>query len=63
MIGRDVVRFSNLRVLAVIGGHNLPPLVGIGLTELPISGGAKAPPAPPLTTALKENNKVGSFAY
>ena len=34
------------------GGHNLPPLVGIGLTELPNSGSAKAPPAPPLTTAL-----------
>ena len=27
-------------------------LVGIGLTELPNSGVAKAPPAPPLTTAL-----------
>ena len=27
------------------GGYNLPPLVGIGLTELLNSGGAKAPPA------------------
>ena len=27
--------------------------VGIGLTEHPNTGGAKAPPAPPLTTALK----------
>ena len=34
------------------GGHNLPPLIGIGLTELQKSGGAKAPLAPPLTTAL-----------
>ena len=32
--------------------HNLPTLVGIGLEELPNSGDAKAPPAPPLTTAL-----------
>ena len=29
-----------------------PPLVGIGLTELPNSGGAKVPPAPTLSTAL-----------
>ena len=35
-----------------MGGDNLPPPVGIGLTELPNSGGAKAPPASPLTTAL-----------
>ena len=49
--------FSNPGVLSVMWwamptGHNLPPLVGIGLTELPDSGGAKAPPAPPLTTGL-----------
>ena len=37
------------------GGHNLPPLIGIGLTELQKSGGAKAPLAPPLTTALWYN--------
>ena len=30
----------------------MPPLVGIGLTELLNSGGATAHPAPPLTTAL-----------
>jgi len=30
----------------------VPPLVGIGLTELPNSGGAKAPPVPLLTTAM-----------
>ena len=35
-----------------MGGDNLPPLAGIGLREVPNSGGAKAPPAPPLTTAL-----------
>ena len=33
-------------------GHKMPPLVGIGLTELPYPGGAKVPPAPPLMTAL-----------
>ena len=52
MINRDVAGFSNPGVLAVMYGHNLPLLVGIGLTELPNSGVAKAPPAPPLTTAL-----------
>ena len=35
-----------------MGLHNLPLPVGIGLTELPNSGGAKALSAPPLTTAL-----------
>ena len=29
-----------------------PPLVVIGLTDLPKSGGAMAPPAPPGTTGL-----------
>ena len=35
------------------GGHNLPPLVEIGLTDLPKFGGAMAPPAPPGTTSLR----------
>ena len=30
----------------------MPPLVEIGLTDLPKSGGARAPPAPPLATGL-----------
>ena len=34
------------------GGHNLFPLVEIGLTYVPKSGGALAPPAPPGTTPL-----------
>ena len=34
------------------GGHNLLPLVEIGLTVLPKSGGAIAPPAPPLLRPL-----------
>ena len=36
----------------LFGGHNLSPLVEIGLTDLPKSGGAMAPPAPPGTTGL-----------
>ena len=36
----------------LFGGHNLPPLVEIGLTDLPKFGGAMAPPAPPGTTGL-----------
>ena len=31
---------------------NLPPLVEIGLTDLPKFGGAMAPPAPPGTASL-----------
>ena len=50
MYHRHVVRFSNPGVLIVMLWANLPPLVGIGLTQLPNSGGAKAPP---LTTALQ----------
>ena len=38
----------------VLGGDNVPPLVEIGLTDLPKSGGgAQAPPAPPLATGLR----------
>jgi hypothetical protein len=32
-----------------LGGHNLSPLVEIGLTDLPKSGCTMAPPAPPGT--------------
>ena len=31
----------------LFGGDNLPPLVKIGLTDMPKSGGAMAPPPPP----------------
>ena len=31
----------------------MPPLVEIGLTDLSKSGGAQAPPAPPLATGLR----------
>ena len=40
------------RVPVLFGGHNLPPLVEIGLTDVPNFGGAMAPPAPPGTTGL-----------
>ena len=49
---RAVGRSENLRIPVLFGGHNLPPLVEIGLTDLPKSGGAMVPPAPPGTTGL-----------
>ena len=39
-------------VPVVMWGHNLPSLLEIGLTDVPKSGGAMAPPAPPGTTGL-----------
>ena len=47
---RTVERSENPEVPVLFGGHNLPPLVEIGLTDLPKSVGAMAPPAPPGTT-------------
>ena len=49
---RAVGRSENPGVPVLFGGHNLPPLVEIGLTDLPKFGGAMAPPAPPGTTGL-----------
>ena len=49
---RVVARSENPGGLVVLGGDNVPHLVEIGLTDLPKTGGAKAPPAPPLATAL-----------
>ena len=48
--GRRKVGKSGGHVL--LGGDNMPPLVEIGLTDRPKSGGAHAPPAPPLATGL-----------
>ena len=45
-------RPENLGVPVLFGGHNLPLLVEIGLTDLPKSVGAMAPLAPPGTTPL-----------
>ena len=36
---RAVGRSENPGVSVLFGGHNLPPLVEIGLTDLPESGG------------------------
>ena len=49
---RAVGGSENSGVPVLYGGHNLPPLVEIGLTDLPKFGGAMAPPAPPGTTGL-----------
>ena len=56
---RAVGRSENSGGPVLFGGHNLPPLVEIGLTDLPKSGGAMAPPAPPGTTGL-HNKTVGN---
>ena len=49
---RAVGRSVNPEGPVLFDGHNLSPLVEIGLTDLPKSGGAIAPPAPPGTTPL-----------
>ena len=50
---RAVGRSENPWVPVLLGGHNLSPLVEIGLTDRPKSGGALPPPtAPPGTTGL-----------
>ena len=51
-VSRAVGRSENPGVRVLFGGHNLPPLVGIGLTDLQKSGGVMAPPAPPALTGL-----------
>ena len=53
---RAVARSENLGGHVILGGENVPPLVEIGLTDLPKSGGARAPPAPPLATGLSLDN-------
>ena len=44
---RAVARSENPGGLVVLGGDNVSPLVEIGLTDLPKTGGAIAPPSPP----------------
>ena len=39
---RDVGRSENPGVAVLYGGHNMPPLVEIGLTDMPKSGSAMA---------------------
>ena len=48
---RAVGRSENLGVPVLFGGHNMPPLVEIGLADLPKLA-PPAPPAPPATTGL-----------
>ena len=51
-LSRAVARSENLGGHIILGGDNVPPLVEIGLTDLPKSGGAHAPPALLLATGL-----------
>ena len=44
--------------LKIRGGHNLSLPVEIGLTDLPKSRVAKAPPAPPRTTPLLSHDRL-----
>ena len=52
---RAVGRFENLVVPVLFVGDNLPPLVEIGLSDLPKRGGAITTPAPPLLRPLPKN--------
>jgi hypothetical protein len=57
-------RSDNPGVPVLFGGHNLPPMVEIGLTDLPKSGGAMAPPGTtgrkePIPTLRKQKDRVG----
>ena len=53
---RAVARSENPGGHVILGGDNVPPLVEIGLTDLPKSGGARARPAPPLALGLHCNS-------
>ena len=57
---RAVGGSENLEVPVLFGGDNLPPLVEIGLSDLPKSGGAMAPPAPPETTPLSRSTTAAA---
>ena len=46
-ISRAVARSENPEGHVILGGDNVPPLVEIGLTDLPKSGGGTAPPPGP----------------
>ena len=50
---RAVTRSENLGGHIVLGGDNVPPLVEIGLTDLPKSGGHVPPRPPRLRRACK----------
>ena len=50
-VRRAVARSENPGGHVALGGDNVPPLVEIGLADLPKSGRAQAPPAPRLRRA------------
>ena len=53
---RAVGRSENSGLPVLFGGHNLPPLIEIGLTDLPKSGGTMALPTSQGTTPLTINS-------
>ena len=55
---RHATRVKNPVGQVVLGGDNVSPLVEIGLTDPPKSGGAAAPPASPLVACLNFYNDV-----
>ena len=55
---RAVGRSENTGVPVLFGGHNLPRLVEIGLTDLSKYWGAMAPLALPGTTGLSTNGRL-----
>ena len=59
---RHAARIKNPGGQVVLGGDNVSPLVEIGLTDPPKSGGAAAPPASHLAACLHTRiNKSTSF--
>ena len=52
LLCRDAPRVKNPGGQVVLGGNNVSPLVDIGLTDPPKSGGAAAPPASQLVACL-----------
>ena len=52
-VSRAVGKSKNLGVPVLYGRHNLPPLVEIGLIDLPKSGGVMSSPSPSGTTGLE----------
>ena len=64
LYSRIIGRSENPGVPVLFGGHNLPPLIEIRLSDLPKSGGAMATPAFPDITGLDffffmEPKKIG----
>ena len=60
---RAVRRSEYPGVPILAGGHNLTPLVEIGLTDLPKSGGATAPPAPIGATGLQSQGQEAKVRH